>query len=205
MAERTIISGGFSKSYAWTGGRVGYAVFPTIDEANVFKNLNINYFSCVPAYNQEAAREALENPESKTSIAHMVKIFEERSMAIHAELNAIAGVTCQKPKGAFYLFPNIAGVCEHLGAIDLYNRLDEAIRLNTTPSTLVQMFALYQHHVSVMDRKSFGKIGIEGMHFLRLSTASDLWVLKTGIERLKATFEDTKGFEAFVHAGKNLY
>ncbi|HIB45203.1 MAG TPA: pyridoxal phosphate-dependent aminotransferase, partial [Candidatus Lambdaproteobacteria bacterium] len=62
MAERTIISSGFSKTYAWTGGRIGYAVFPTVEEADVFKKLNINYFSCVPPYNQEAARAALENP-----------------------------------------------------------------------------------------------------------------------------------------------
>ncbi|MDP6655976.1 MAG: pyridoxal phosphate-dependent aminotransferase, partial [SAR324 cluster bacterium] len=62
MEERTIIAGGFSKTYAWTGGRIGYAVFPTVKEADVFKTLNINYFSCVPPYNQEAAKEALENP-----------------------------------------------------------------------------------------------------------------------------------------------
>lgn len=205
MAERTIISSGFSKTFAWTGGRVGYAVFPTVEEAEVFKNLNINYFSCVPAYNQEAAREALENPEAALITAHMVKIFEERSTVMHQELNTIPGVTCQKPKGAFYLFPNIRGICEQLDAIALYNSLDDNMRLNTTPSTLVQMFALYHHHVAVMDRKSFGKIGIEDMHFLRLSAAADLSVLKAGITRLKTAFEDKKGFKAFVEAGKHLY
>ena len=46
MRERTIISSGCSKTFAWTGGRIGYAVFPTQEEADVFKNLNINYFSC---------------------------------------------------------------------------------------------------------------------------------------------------------------
>ncbi len=205
MQARTIISSGFSKSYAWTGGRIGYAVFPTIEEAEVFKNLNINYFSCIPPYNQEGAREALENPESRLVLANMVKLFEERSTVIHAALNAIPGVKCQKPKGAFYLFPNIAGVCEHLGAIDLYQQLDETIRLKTTPSTLVQMFALYHHYVAVMDRKSFGKIGIEGMHFLRLSTAADLSVLKIGVERLSNAFADKKGFEAFVKTGQHLF
>ena len=59
MAGRTIIVGGVSKSYAWTGGRVGWAVFPTVEEAVVFKNLNINYFSCVPAYNQMGAQVAV--------------------------------------------------------------------------------------------------------------------------------------------------
>lgn len=205
MQERTIISSGFSKTFAWTGGRVGYAIFPTIEEADIFKNLNINYFSCVSPYNQEAAREALENPEGATLIAQMVKVFEERSMTIHAELNTIPGVICQKPKGAFYLFPNIHGVCEYLDAISLYDALDEQTRLKTTPSTLIQMFALYHHHVAVMDRKSFGKIGIEGMHFLRLSTAADLSILKTGLMRLKTAFEDKKGFKAFIQAGKHLF
>jgi aspartate/methionine/tyrosine aminotransferase len=59
MEERTIIAGGVSKSFAWTGGRVGWAVFPTAEEAAVFKNLNINYFSCIPAYNQLGAVMAL--------------------------------------------------------------------------------------------------------------------------------------------------
>ncbi|GFP28528.1 pyridoxal phosphate-dependent aminotransferase, partial [Candidatus Hakubella thermalkaliphila] len=62
MAKRTIIVSGLSKTFAWTGGRVGYAVFPDPQEAQMFKLFNINYFSCVPPYNQEAARLALESP-----------------------------------------------------------------------------------------------------------------------------------------------
>ena len=65
MAERTIIAGGVSKSFAWTGGRVGWAVFPTAEEAAVFKNLNINYFSCIPAYNQMGAVMALSRREAR--------------------------------------------------------------------------------------------------------------------------------------------
>ena len=103
MAERTIIAGGFSKTYAWTGGRVGYAVFPTEEEADVFKTLNINYFSCVPPYNQEAAREALENPLSKIAVKKMVETFETRRNLIWRQINEIPGITCQKPGGAFYL------------------------------------------------------------------------------------------------------
>jgi len=64
MEKRTIISSGHSKSFAWTGGRIGYVVTPTSAEADTFKNMNINYFSCVPPYNQEGAREALQNPRS---------------------------------------------------------------------------------------------------------------------------------------------
>lgn len=65
MADKTIIVSGVSKSYSWTGGRIGWAAFPTEEEALIFKNLNINYFSCVPAYNQEGAREALESPKKR--------------------------------------------------------------------------------------------------------------------------------------------
>ena len=64
MEARTIIVSGVSKSYSWTGGRLGWAVFPSAAEAAVFKNLNINYFSCVPAYNQLGAVVALQSPES---------------------------------------------------------------------------------------------------------------------------------------------
>src|SRR5262249_13109913 len=63
MAARTVLVSGASKSYSWTGGRVGWAVFPTAEEAAVFKNLNINYFSCVPAYNQMGAVAALESSD----------------------------------------------------------------------------------------------------------------------------------------------
>ena len=75
MAERTIIAGGVSKSFAWTGGRIGWAVFPTTEEAAVFKNLNINYFSCIPAYNQMGAAVALESPLSALEIARMCDAF----------------------------------------------------------------------------------------------------------------------------------
>ena len=63
MERNTILVSGASKSFAWTGGRIGWALFPTREEAEVFKNLNINYFSCTAAYNQEGVRLGLESPE----------------------------------------------------------------------------------------------------------------------------------------------
>ncbi|MHC4129612.1 MAG: pyridoxal phosphate-dependent aminotransferase [Planctomycetota bacterium] len=78
MAEKTIIVSGVSKSYSWTGGRVGWAVLPTAEEAALFKNLNINYVSCVPAYNQMGAKLAIESPESGPEIQKMVSAFQER-------------------------------------------------------------------------------------------------------------------------------
>jgi aspartate/methionine/tyrosine aminotransferase len=73
MAERTVIVSAVSKTYSWTGGRIGWAVFPTAEEAAVFKNLNINVYSCLPAYNQMGAKVALESPESAPEIARMVR------------------------------------------------------------------------------------------------------------------------------------
>ena len=205
MEKRTIISSGMSKSFAWTGGRIGYAVLPTIEEADMFKTMNINYFSCVPPYNQEGSREALENPQSGHWMSEMSKTFEKRRDVILEMLNGIHGVTCQKPGGAFYLFPNISGLCERLGVFDAFRKLPETTRQATSPSTLFQMFALYVHKVAVMDRRSFGAIGTENLHFLRLSIAADLETLKEGVRRIAAAGDDTQGFRKFVDQGENLF
>jgi len=198
MESRTIISSGFSKTFAWTGGRIGYAVFPTEEEANTFKNLNINYFSCIPPFNQEGARIALEHPESKAVIRHMVNTFQQRRDVIVKKLNEIEGVTCRNPGGAFYLFPNISGICESLGAIDAYRKLPAGLQQRTSPASLFQMFALYRHHVATMDRNSFGRIGADGQHYLRLSIASELSVLEEGVKRLQTASKDLAGFESFM-------
>jgi aspartate/methionine/tyrosine aminotransferase len=204
MADKTIVSSGFSKSFAWTGGRVGYAVLPSVEEADAFKNMNINYFSCVPPYNQEGAREALENDQSGPWMAAMAQTFERRRDAILAQLNAIDGIRCQRPGGAFYLFPNISGICERIGAFDAIKRLPPDVRAVTSPATLFQMFALYRHHVAVMDRRSFGAIGADHLHFLRISIAADLETLQEGVRRLAAAGDDADGFQRFVAEGNHL-
>jgi aspartate aminotransferase len=200
MEERTLISSGMSKTFAGTGVRVGWLVAPSAEEAERYKTLNINYFSCVPPFIQEAAREGLENPEAMKEVQQMVATFQKRRDQVVPALNAIPGVTCQTPGGAFYLFPNIKGVCENLGLHEAVARTN----IDTSPSTLFQMFALYHHHVAVMDRRSFGRIGTEIQHFLRLSYASELPELLEGVKRLRAATEDREGLEAFIRAGQNL-
>jgi len=160
--------------------------------------LNINYFSCVPPYNQEAARVALESPLSLPTVNKMVETFQERTDVIWEKLNQIDGITCHKPSGAFYLFPNISGVCESLGLIDHHQRMDAPDREQTSPAGLFQMFALYHHCVAVLDRQSFGRIGSEGKHYLRLSSASDLEVLEDGLRRLKTAVGDHRGVKQFL-------
>jgi aspartate aminotransferase len=134
----------------------------------------------------------------------MVRAFQERRDVVVGELNAIEGVRCQVPKGAFYVFPNIAGVCERLGAIDLYERLPAGVRARTSPSTLVQMFLLFRYGVATLDRRAFGVIGAEGRHFLRISVATALDDLKEGMARLRRAAQDRDGFAAFVREGRRL-
>ncbi len=108
MEACTVMVSGHSKGFAMTGWRLGWAVLPTPEEAAVFKQLNINICSCVPPFIQEAGREAYESEKSAATVATMVAAFERRRDWVVPALNAIPGVRCQQPKGAFYVFPNIA-------------------------------------------------------------------------------------------------
>ena len=204
MAARTIIASGVSKSYSWTGGRIGWAVLPTVEEALMFKTLNINYFSCIAGYNQMGAKVGIESPESAPNIERMVKAFQARRDYVVGALNSIEGIHCQLPKGAFYVFPNIAGLCERLGALEMYECLPAGVKPGTSPATLIQMFLLFRYGVATMDRRAFGVIGAEGRHFLRISIATGLEDLKEGMERIRSASKDRDGFVAFVREGRRL-
>jgi len=204
MSERTIIASGLSKTFGWTGGRLGYAAFPTVEEANLFKNLNINYFSCVPPFLQMAGVVALTSPLRGRSVGQMVECFQERRDDVVPILNSIPGVRSTKPLGAFYLFPNIEDAIRDLGVLDAFENLPPSKRESTSPATLFQMFALYQHKVAVMDRRSFGKIGSEGQHYVRLSIAANMDTLRRGLGRLNAALIDRDGFLTFMEEGQHL-
>ncbi len=108
MRERAVLMDGLSKSYAMTGWRLGYAVAPKA-LADKFNQLMINSSSCVAGFTQMAAVEALGSPESEHAVHRMVKVFERRRDLVVDGLNAIPGMRCAKPQGAFYAFPNIEG------------------------------------------------------------------------------------------------
>ena len=169
-----------------------------------FKNLNINYFSCIPAYNQMGAKVAIESPESGPAVQAMVHAFQERRDLVVAGLNAIDGITCTLPKGAFYVFPNVKGACERMGAMDAYRALPPEVQKRTSPSTLLQMFLLFRYGVASMDRKSFGRIGAADLHHLRLSVATGIEDLAQAVERIERAVADRDGFAAFVRAGHHL-
>ena len=202
MEQRTIISSGHSKGFAMTGWRLGYVILPTAEEAAVFKQLTINTVSCMPPFIQEAGRVALTSPLSAPEIAKMVAAFQERRDWIVPTLNAMPGVRCQNPKGAFYVFPNVAGICEKLGIIRAYEALPAERRAHASPSAMLQMFLLYSYGVATMDRNSFGKIGADGQHFLRLSIATSLGRLKEGIARMCEASNDAAGFARFMDEEK---
>ncbi|MDQ3405594.1 MAG: pyridoxal phosphate-dependent aminotransferase [Actinomycetota bacterium] len=104
MAERTILLDGWSKTFAMTGWRLGFGVFPQ-KLVEPISRLVINSVSCTSAFSQYAAIAALDGPWDE--VDRMKKAFAERSEIIVDGLNAIPGVSCVRPGGAFYAFPNI--------------------------------------------------------------------------------------------------
>lgn len=106
MADRTIILDGFSKTYAMTGWRMGYGVVPPNLAPSIVK-LMVNSNSCTASFTQRAGVAAITGPQD--AVDAMRAEFRRRRDAIVAALNAIPGVRCELPKGAFYAFPNISG------------------------------------------------------------------------------------------------
>ncbi|MGH9334714.1 MAG: aminotransferase class I/II-fold pyridoxal phosphate-dependent enzyme, partial [Vicinamibacteria bacterium] len=198
MRERTIIASGHSKGFAMTGWRIGWCVLPNKEEAALFKQININFVSCVPPFIQEAAREALESDKTAGVVASMVAEFKRRRDYVVPALNDIDGVRCAKPLGAFYVFPNVDGACGNLGLHDFYEGLSEDRKRRTSPATLLMRFLLYYHGVALVDRRSFGVYRSEGQHFLRLSYATDMKSIEEGIARIRKGSRDSAGISKFV-------
>lgn len=156
MVERTIILDGFSKTYAMTGWRLGYGVMPEWLAAQV-TNLMVNSNSCTAAFSQWAGVEALKGPQDESR--KMVEAFRQRRDVIVDGLNQIPGFRCLKPKGAFYVFPNIEGTGKG--------------------SREMQDFLLNEAGVAALAGTSFGKYG-EG--FVRFSYANSVENIQKALE-----------------------
>jgi len=156
--ERTILLHGFSKTYAMTGWRIGYGVMPTALAEHVTR-LVVNSASCTNAATQWAALEALRGPQD--SVGAMVKAFAERRKVIVEGLNAIPGITCVNPGGAFYAFPNITGT-------GMSSREAEEFFLNVAG-------------VACLSGTSFGKYG---QGYLRLSYANSVEAIQKALARM---------------------
>src|SRR5712691_11868869 len=161
MRERTVLMDGLSKSYAMTGWRLGYAVAPRELSAKL-DQLMINSSSCAAGFTQMAAIEALSAPESEHAVSRMVKVFEHRRNLVVDGLNAIPGMRCARPQGAFYAFPNIEGTGfdEH----ELADRLLSEAGVAVLPGTAV---------------------GHAGEGFIRLAYTQSEDELKVGLDRIR--------------------
>ena len=104
IRDRLILLNGWSKTYAMTGWRMGYSVWPQPLYENIRK-LAVNAWSCVNAPSQFAALAALTGPQD--AVHRMVAEFDKRRKIVVSELNKLPGISCATPKGAFYAFPNI--------------------------------------------------------------------------------------------------
>jgi len=159
MADRTIILDGLSKSYAMTGWRLGYGVFPEPLVEHITK-LAVNSVSCANAFSQMAMIAALEGPQD--SVSAMREEFMKRRDVVVEGLRSIPGVTCPMPEGAFYAFPSIKGT--GLTSIEFETK------------------TLQRAGVAVLSGSAFGGYG-DG--YVRLSYANSVENLQKAIDRLR--------------------
>jgi aspartate aminotransferase len=155
MAERTILLDGWSKTFAMTGWRLGFGVFPAALVEPVSR-LIMNSVSCTSAFGQHAAIAALEGPWEP--VVDMVAQFRARRDAVVEGLNGIPGISCRTPDGAFYTFPNVVAL--GIPCAELQSRL------------------LEEAGVACSSGVSFGPGG-EG--YLRLSYANSIENLHTAL------------------------
>ncbi len=207
MPARTVLASGHSKGFAMTGWRLGWAMLPTAEEAAVFERININIMSCVPPFLQEAGAAAYTDPASAVEVRRMVAAFERRRDWIVPALNAVPGVRCRMPRGAFYVFPDVSGLCARLGVYEACETFHKGAVGRITPAGMLQMFLLYRYGVASMDRASFGRIGSGGQDFLRLSIANGMDDIRRGVERIAEAAQDVEGFAEFVESedGQSLF
>lgn len=159
MRERTITVNGFSKIYAMTGWRLGYAA---ADREIISALIRIHQYTavCATSFAQWGGVEALTGPQKEAEM--MVKEFDRRRSLVWSALNRMQGIHVVKPKGAFYIFPNIK-------------------ELGKTPEELAQ-YLLNEAKIAVVPGTTMGKFGPD---FVRISYANSYENLKTAMERME--------------------
>jgi aspartate aminotransferase len=158
MEERTLIIDGFSKSFAMTGWRLGYATAPT----RIFPALDllaVNTYTCVAEFSQYGAIEALRDREGATT--RMVGEFAKRREQFVRDLNRVPGFRCEAPEGAFYAWVDIS---------EAGMRAEEICRI-----------MLGEAGVAAIPGAAFGRAGAD---YVRFSFASSTAVLKEAVERI---------------------
>jgi aspartate/methionine/tyrosine aminotransferase len=160
IRDRLILLNGWSKTYAMTGWRMGWSIWPE-KAYEAARKLAVNSFSCVNAPSQWAGLAALTGPQD--AVQHMVAEFDRRRKAVVAGLNALPGVQCATPKGAFYAFPNISRT---------------GWKAKPLASALLEKAGI----------ASIGgpDFGIHGEGYIRLSYANSLENIERALERIKS-------------------
>jgi len=159
MKERTILIDGHSKTYAMTGWRLGYGIAPR-EIADKITQLTINSNSCTATFTQIAGIEALTGPQ--TFVSDMVTEFRIRRDTIVDGLNAIEGISCVKPLGSFYVFPNVTQI--------------------SMPCEALADYLMDEVGVALLPGTAFGKYG-DG--YLRLSYANSLDNINDALSRIR--------------------
>lgn len=165
LTNSTILVNGVAKSYAMTGWRLGWMVGPA-DAIKAASNLQSHLSSNVSNISQKAALAALTGPQEE--VLAMRDAFERRRNTIVAGLNAIDGVTCPTPQGAFYVYPDVTGLMARVGIATSLELAD---------------YILEKAEVAVVPGEAFGPSG-----YLRLSYALGDEALATGVARLQELF-----------------
>jgi len=161
--DQTILVNGFSKTFAMTGWRIGYLCAPLriVDKIDYLLTHTVG---CTATFTQHAVLAGLQDPQS--FVKDMVTEFEKRRNFIVSQLNKIKGIVCQKPEGAFYVFPNIKSFKKS--------------------SKWLANYLLENAGVALLDGTAFGDFG-EG--YLRISYATSIANLKQGVAQIKKTLE----------------
>ena len=159
LRDRLILLDGWSKTFAMTGWRLGYGIWPKVLVEHIRKLITVDH-SCVNGVAQMAALAALTGPMDP--VEEMRRRFAERRQIVVDGLNDLPGVTCRMPGGAFYAFPNVTGT--GIASKDLATRL------------------LEEAHVAMISGEAFGK---NGAGFLRVSYAAGRIQIEEALSRFR--------------------
>ena len=171
LKARTLTINGVSKAYAMTGWRIGYGAAP-VELVKAMTKLQSQSTSNPSSISQAAALEALTGPQD--FIAERTRIFQERRDMVVAELNAIPGISCHSPEGAFYVFPSCAGV--------MGKTTPEGKTLATDEDFV--MYLLESQNLAVLQGAAYGV-----SPFFRISFATSVETLKEGLRRVRLACE----------------
>lgn len=166
IKEKTIVVNGLSKSHAMTGWRIGYAAGPK-DIVKAMTNIQSQSTSNPTSISQKAAVAGLRGPQEFISM--MREEFDRRRRFLVDGLNAIDGVTCVKPTGAFYAFPNVS---------KLYGKKTDTRQINS--SLDMALYLLEEANVALVHGEAFGDD-----NYIRLSYATAMETVAKGLQRIK--------------------